>query len=762
MVSAPQREETTGTVGTPPGSDFARIFDDAVVFAREAYGERTAPTGERVIDHALAISAILAGLRTDANTQIAAVLYGTTDADRAAHPVTAETIAERFGADVAGMVAGIVQLMRVTEMARLRGEERGAESARGERNAEKLVRQQSEALRKMLLAMVGDLRVVLVRLASRLRSLRWYAEIKDVADADLRRRYAEETLNVYAPLANRLGIWQLKWELEDLAFRFIEPESYKRIARMLEEKRVEREGFVASATERLRAELAAAGIRGEVSGRPKHIYSIRNKMLGKNVDFAELYDVRAFRIIVDDVKDCYTVLGIVHHLWQPIPKEFDDYISRPKPNGYRSLHTVVVGDDGRPFEIQIRTREMHQFAEYGVAAHWRYKEAGNKSLTADNPYDEKIAWIRQLFAWKNEVAQAAGGSGIDSGQDASWTERLKSAALDDRIYVLTPQARVVELPAGSTPVDFAYHLHTDLGHRCRGAKVDGAMVSLNTQIKTGQTVEIIVSKAAGAGPSRDWLNPQLGFLASPRAKAKVRAYFNAVEGEEAVTHGRARVERELQRIGKTVVGFDDIAVRLGYAKAEDLFAAAARDEFNLRQIDALFVLPSTEEKKDGEALHPARIGKGKADAAKSGVLVVGMDKLLTQLARCCKPTPPDAIGGFVTRGKGVSIHRSDCQGFRRLVREHPERVIETEWGTPEIDAVFPVDVFVLAGDRQGLLRDVSDVFAREKINVIGVKTQSRRGEAHMQFTVEVRDSAALAKALGQIREVRAVVEARRR
>ena len=762
MVSA---DISTAVVrsGDPAGAreEFAQLYARAQAFAAQAYGERTAPTGERVMDHAQAIADILAGLRTDGNTQLAALLYGTTDAERAQHPTDEATIATVFGEDVASMVRGIVQLMRVTELARSRSEGRAIEVAKTERNAEKAVKQQAEALRKMLLAMVGDLRVVLVRLASRLRTLRWYAEVKDSADSELRLSHAQETLDLYAPLANRLGIWQLKWELEDLAFRFIDPQMYKRIARMLEEKRVEREGFIQTATDRLRHELIDAGVAGEVSGRPKHIYSIWNKMRGKGVDFAGLYDVRAFRIIVDDIKDCYTVLGIVHHLWQPIPREFDDYISRPKGNGYQSLHTVVVADDGRPFEIQIRTREMHQFAEYGVAAHWRYKEAGNKSLAADNPYDEKIAWIRQLFAWKNEVAEAANDAKLDQEFDADeWTEKLKSAALDDRIYVLTPQARVVDLPVGATPLDFAYHLHTDLGHRCRGAKVDGAMVPLNTALKTGQTIEIVASKAVSAGPSRDWLNPQLSYLASPRAKAKVRAYFNGAQQEEAIASGRARVERELQRLGKTAASLDDLAVRLGFGKPDELFIAAARDDFNVRQIDSVLGTPAVQ--ADEVALHPSRIGRGRADSGRSGVLVVGMDKLMTQLARCCKPAPPDPICGFTTKGRGVSIHRSDCASFQRLANAHPERVIDTQWGHSDPDAVYPVDVVVLAQDRQGLLRDVSDVFAREKINVIGVKTQSTRGEAHMQFTAEVRDGAALKRALLAIYDVRGVIDARRR
>src|SRR3569623_257569 len=382
----------------------------------------------------------------------------------------------------------------------------------------------------MLLAMASDMRVVLVRLGSRVTTLRYFSELK--REDETTYQYARETLDLYAPLANRLGVWQLKWELEDLAFRFLEPATYKRIARMLEEKRMEREGFVDHAIMRLRAELAAAGIKAEVSGRPKHIYSIWNKMRGKAIDFSELYDVRAFRVIVDDVKSCYAVLGLVHNIWTPIPEEFDDYISRPKSNGYRSLHTVVIAEDGRALEVQVRTQEMHRFAEYGVAAHWRYKESGGSNFAAQK-YDEKIAWLRQLLAWKNEVVDAMVGQEEDLRRD--WRQKLKSATLDDHIYVLTPQARVIELPNGATPIDFAYHLHSDVGHRCRGARVEGTIVPLNTPLKNGQTVEIITAKgesaaAGAAGPSRDWLSP--GYAASPRTRSKIRAWFNAIEQQK--------------------------------------------------------------------------------------------------------------------------------------------------------------------------------------------------------------------------------------
>lgn len=755
MVSVKQPAQAP--LETPAANDpqaeaqFARKMAKAVAMARAAYGQRVAPSGEPVIEHAQALADILAYLGTDADTQLAAVLYGTVDAERAEVPLSQDQIRTEFGADVASIVQGSIQLMQVTELVKAQDK-----THEGPQDG-KLARQQAEALRKMLLAMVGDLRVVLVRMVSRLRTLRFFAEHKDQLDGDLARQYAQETFELYAPLANRLGIWQLKWELEDLAFRFLQPETYKRIAKMLEEKRLERQAFISEAIERLKHELRQAGIQhAEVYGRPKHIYSIWNKMRGKGVDFAGLYDVRAFRVIVDDVKQCYTVLGIIHHLWQPIPKEFDDYISRPKSNGYQSLHTVVVADDGKPFEVQIRTREMHQFAEYGVAAHWRYKESGNKSLSAHHPYDEKIAWIRQLFAWKNEVDQAVNDKKLEQFDAAEWTEKLKSASIDDRIYVMTPQARVIDLPTGATPVDFAYHLHSDLGHRCRGAKVNAQMVPLNTPLKTGQTVEIIASKAATAGPSRDWLNPQLGYLASTRARTKVRAWFNAIEHEEAMHTGRLKVERELQRLGKTSTNLEEMAHQLGYAKAEDLFIAVTRDEFNFRQIEALFNdIPL-------ELPEPVLQRKPKAGDSQSGVMVVGVSNLMTQLARCCKPAPPDAISGFVTRGKGISIHRADCKSFLTLAEKHPERVIDTSWGHASSDAVYAVDVLIQAQDRHALLRDISDVFAREKINVVGVKTQSSKGEARMQFTAEVKDAGTLAKALQSIREVTGVLDARRR
>ncbi|CRE10038.1 GTP pyrophosphokinase [Bordetella pertussis] len=600
---------------------------------------------------------------------------------------------------------------------------------------------QKEMQRKMLLAMAADLRIVLMRLASRLQSLRWHAETKTPCAAG----FARETLDLYTPLANRLGIWQLKWEMEDLAFRFLEPERYKQIAHLLEEKRVEREAFIAEAIARMQEALARAGVVAEVSGRPKHIYSIWNKMRLKGLDFSQMYDLRALRIIVDDVRACYTALGLVHEMWTPLPEEFDDYISRPKPNGYRSLHTVVTDAQGRAFEVQIRTREMHQFAEYGMAAHWRYKEAGARGgqVAASSEYDRQLSWMRQLLAWNSDVE--------DEGEAAR--------RADQRIYVLTPQARVIELPAGATPVDFAYHLHTDLGHRCRGTRVDGQMVPLNTRLATGQTVEVIAAKSGG--PSRDWLNTQLGYLASPRARAKVRMWFNAIELQQRITQGQALVEKELQRLGKTAVNLEQLAQGLGFARADDLYVAAAKDEFSLRQIDAVFQQPAPVAEPEPAALAHARSADSAEKSGKSGVLVVGVGSLLTQLARCCRPAPPDEIAGFVTRGRGVSIHRADCPSYKALAEREPERVIEVAWGKTS-DSFYPVDISVRAQDRPGLLRDLSEVFARQRLNVVGVNTQSRQSLAHMVFTVEVRGGESLHKALDALGEVAGVTSAARR
>jgi GTP pyrophosphokinase len=492
-------------------------------------------------------------------------------------------------------------------------------------------------------------------------------------------------------------------------------------------------------------------------------------MQGKALDFSRLHDVRAFRVIVDDVKSCYAVLGIVQNIWTSMPEEFDDYIARPKVNGYQSLHTVVMAEDGRTLEVQIRTHEMNHFAEYGVAAHWRYKEgSGNSPKQRD---DEKIAWLRQLLAWKTEMVDVVVSQDEGQDQDASereWVQQLKSAKLNDRIYVLTPQARVLELPAQATPIDFAYQLHSNVGHRCRGAKIDGVMVPLNTPLKNGQTVEILTAKgeaaaSGSAGPSRDWLSD--GFTASARTRSKIRAWFNAIEEAETLAHGRALIEKTLQREGKTAVNLEDLASRLDFQKLDDFLLAVGKDRLSLRLVEQAL---HADDNQAAPAVNPDSVvvaRKSRASSvtqgAKSGVLVLGSEGLLTQMARCCKPAPPDPIVGFITRGKGISIHRTSCKNFAEMQLRAPERIIQTDWGQSHADTVYPVDVFVLAMDRQGLLRDISDIFLREKINVIGVATQSNKGHAHMSFTGEISSTDQLQRALNLILDIQGVLQAKR-
>ena len=703
----------------------ARAFAEPLLVGEEL------ASGENTLAHADATAAIVKGIGGSEAMQAACYLvYASMHLNK---PL--EVLTKAFGANFAQLAVETTKLMHFQQQARA-----GDSSLRVDDPAT-----QTETVRKMLLGFSRDVRVVLLRLASRLQTLRWYAASKRPVSPSM----AYEALHVFAPLANRLGIWQIKWELEDLSFRFLEPDTYRDIAKLLDEKRAEREVYMEQLRMRLEADLSAYGIKATVSGRPKHIYSIIKKMRGKSLNFDQLFDIRALRVVVPTVKDCYTALSWVHEHFQPIESEFDDYIAKPKPNGYQSLHTVVRDPQGRAIEIQIRTQAMHDHAENGVAAHWAYKEAGTKGyagVSATGEYDAKIAVLRQLLAW---------------GKDLSETPSHRSL-FDDRIYVLTPDAAVIELPQGATPVDFAYSVHTNLGHRCRGARVDGNMVPLNTVLQSGQTVEITTVKEER--PSRDWLNPELGYLVSNRAKAKVRAWFNAQATHETITRGRESVEKLLQREGKTAIKLEDLATQLGFKSADALFEVVGKDEYSLRNIEA--VLRPAEPEQPEESIQ-AMVRKPRANnpAHKGSVLVVGVDSLMTQLAKCCKPAPPDDIRGFVTRGKGVSVHRSDCSNFREMAARNEERVIDVAWDSPKsekLTAVYPVDVSVDAADRQGLLRDISDVFAKEKTNVIGVQTQSVKGTAWMTFTVEVSDSGRLNKVLGIVATVPGVRAARRR
>ena len=711
--------------------DQANALVRARAFAEPLLSGETMTTGENMLAHADAVAAILYGIGGSETMQAAVYLvYASMHLNK---PL--EVLTKAFGANFATLAVETTKLMHVQQQAR------DAES-----NSQRVddPATQAETVRKMLLGFSRDVRVVLLRLASRLQTLRYYAASKRPVSPTL----AREALHVFAPLANRLGIWQLKWELEDLSFRFLEPDTYRQIAKNLDEKRAEREIYMEQLRERLESELRAYSISATVQGRPKHIYSIVKKMRGKSLDFAQVFDIRALRVVVPNVKDCYTTLSWVHEHFTPIESEFDDYIAKPKPNGYQSLHTVVRDEQGKAIEIQIRTQAMHDHAEHGVAAHWAYKEAGTKGyagVSATSEYDAKIAVLRQLLAW---------------GQDLSEGPEHRNL-FDDRIYVLTPDAAVIELPQNATPVDFAYAVHTNLGHRCRGARVDGAMVPLNTPLQSGQTVEITTVKEGR--PSRDWLNSELGYLTSNRAKAKVRAWFNAQAMHETMTRGREAVEKLLQREGKTAVKLDELAVLLGFKSAEAMFEVVGKDEYSLRNIEA--VLRPPPEPVAAEEDIQQMVRKPRGESQKGGVLVVGIDSLMTQLAKCCRPAPPDDIRGFVTRGKGVSVHRSDCSNFREMAARYEERVIDVAWGLPKAtaaSAVYPVDVSVEASDRQGLLRDISDVFAREKTNVIGVQTQSIKGVAWMTFTVEVSDSGRLNKVLGIVSGVPGVRSARRR
>jgi GTP pyrophosphokinase len=694
---------------------------------QQATGDARAVDGDLLRERALGAATILAGLKLDPASVTAALLMPLASL----RGFDAAAIAAAHGDDVAALVAGVARMSEIQA------------APAGHDPAERAA--QAENLRKMLLAMVEDIRVVLIKLAERTQALRHLIGSGDEARA---KNVAREVSDLYAPLANRLGVWQLKWELEDLSLRALEPAVYKEIARALDERRLDRQRYIEEVLATLRRELLAAGIDAEVSGRPKHITSIRNKMRRKSVPMDALYDIRGVRVLVGDVKDCYAALGIVHNLWTPLPGEFDDYIAKPKSNDYRSLHTAVIGPENKPLEVQIRTWEMHQHSEYGVAAHWRYKEGGTREARRDPGFDQRIAWLRQVLDWKDAVA--------DAGE---WLSGFKESLFTDTIYVLTPQGKVIDLPRGATPVDFAYAVHTNLGHRCRGARVDGQMVPLNHRLANGQRVEILTVKQGG--PSRDWLNPDLGYVTSHRARAKVRQWFKAQQHDQTIAQGRAIVERELARAGASTLNLDALGAKAGFAKLDEFFAAVAREELNLRQIQtAIRALVEPAAAPPAETDEVAT-RKSRATGGAGGILVVGVDRLMTGLARCCKPAPPDPIVGFVTRGKGITVHRASCANVARVRREQPERLIESSWGAPR-DELFPVDIVVEASDRPGLLRDLSEIFSKEKINVTAVNTLSKQHLARMSFTLEVRSVGELRRALAQAGEVPGVLSASRR
>jgi len=705
---------------------------DVSIWVAARAGETAAARGE-------AAAALMERLHVGADCVAAARLI--------ALPADAETeqaVQQEFGSDIGQLFVGVHRMATMQGLLRSGGTTAATAAPPPAQRA-----QQTEALRKMLLAMVDDVRVVLLKLAERLISLRSAALSPEARRNDTAHAEAREVMEVFAPLANRLGVWQLKWELEDLSLRVLEPHQYHSIARYLDETRIEREAYIDTTKALLRDALASAGIDCEISGRSKHIYSIYEKLKRKRCTIEELYDIRAVRVMVDEVKDCYAALGVVHSMFQPVPGEFDDYIAKPKANNYRSLHTSVIGPQQRALEVQIRTREMHQASEYGVAAHWNYKEGGNAAR--DTGFASKLASLRQVLSW-----------GRDVSSPGEFLSGFKSSLFEETIFVLTPQGKIIDLPKDATPIDFAYAVHSGLGHRCRGAKVDGVMVPLNTPLKNGQRIEITTVKEGG--PSRDWLNPDNGYIRSHRARGKVRQWFNTLELQETLTHGRAIVEKDLQRHGQTALNLDKLSHEAGFKSQDDFFAAVGRAEVNSRDLD-IAIRKASGQLDDAAVVAESRgevhTSRSRAKAEGGGILVVGVDKLMTGLAKCCKPVPPDPIVGFVTRLKGITIHRADCSNVQRMMASEPNRIIDADWGDAAQNDLFSVQIDVIASDRQGLLRDISDVLAREKINVTAVNTLTRDFVAKMKFTAEVRSMDQLRGALVQVGQVKGVQSARR-
>ncbi len=625
------------------------VVRDACAFAKPLYDGKVELTGAPLLQHALGSAAILVGMHLDYETIVATILHAVPEylAD------WPEQIEEHFGRNVKMLVEGISRMEQIEQFSEM--------PSQNKKNKDEAA-QQIESLRKMLLSMVEDIRVVLIKLAERTQTMRHLSG----ADPDQQKLIAQQTRSIFAPLANRLGVWQLKWELEDLSVRYLEPALYKKVAKLLDERRTDREQYIADVVSRLQQILSQAGIPAEVTGRPKHIYSIINKMKRKHVEFSELYDVRAVRILIDDnlidgIRGCYTALGLVHELWPPIESEFDDYIAHPKSNNYRSLHTAVVGPRGLALEVQIRTREMHQHSELGVAAHWRYKEG----VKSDTRFDEKIAWLRQLLEWKEDL--------VDKGD---LQEQFKNELFHDQVYVLTPQGKVIALSKGATPVEFAYTLHTDLGHRTRGAKVDGNIVPLNYKLQNGQRVEILTVKQGG--PSRDWINPSLGFLQSARIRAKVRAWFKSQNFDESVAQGRTQLDRELHRLGITAINQEKLAQRLHFNKLEDFLAAIGRNEITQRRIAV-----AIQEELPTKVIEAAKQKVFKPVAgrtSKADITVGGVNNLMTRIAKCCNPVTGDTIVGYVTRDRGITIHREDCAFMLRLTESRRDRKLMAQWG----------------------------------------------------------------------------------
>jgi GTP diphosphokinase / guanosine-3',5'-bis(diphosphate) 3'-diphosphatase len=690
------------------------MIERAYTVAEQAHAGQQRASGEPYVQHCLHTAHILAGLRMPAAVIAAGLLHDTVE-DTA---VTLDDLRRDFGPEVATLVDGVTKL---------------AQLPRVSKEGNLPIDRNTESLRKTFLAMNDDVRVVLIKLADRLHNMRTLGYVKP----EKQYRIARETLEIFAPLANRLGIWQIKSELEDLGFRYTENDAYRQIAAKIQERSADRDRMMARITENVRQQLAVHGIEAEVSGRPKHIYSIYRKMRRKGVSFDEVYDVRAVRVVVKDRATCYAVLGITHSLWTPIPGQFDDYIAKPKDNFYQSLHTSVLYDDGQTLEVQIRTKDMHEEAEYGIAAHWRYKEGSKR----DEAFERRINQLRSLLAWQGDVSDAH-----------EYVASMKSNVLEERIYVFTPKGDIIDLPAGSTPIDFAYHVHTSVGDRCRGAKVNGKLVSLDYKLKTGEKVEIVTAKQGG--PSRDWLNPDLKLVHSQRALQKIAQWFRRQDQGIVVAQGREILEKELRRLGEDKANHDDLAHRLGYTKPEEMYLALGTGEIHNQQIAAKAL--ETELPAEQEPLLPVQAPE--RDRRSDDISVLGTQGLLTNMARCCRPAPGDPIVGYVTRGRGVTIHRRDCPNMIR--KREVERLIRVSWG--QAKKTYPVAVQITAYNRDGLIRDVATVVAGEHINMTSANGHAEKdGMASFQVTMEIWDVEVLSRVLAKIEQLPNVIEARR-
>jgi RelA/SpoT family (p)ppGpp synthetase len=694
-----------------PAQDLT-LIRRAYQVASEAHDGQLRMSGEPFIQHSLATAAFLADMRLDAATVAAGLLHDVPE-DTA---VTVQDLEQSFGPEIANLVDGVTKLRKITWTS--------------------LEEEEAESLRKIFLAMVDDIRVILIRLADRLHNMHTLQALPPERGTVI----ARETQEIFAPLAHRLGMWKIKEELEDLALQYLEPASYKQVVQLLKDRRADREQYVDEVVQTLRRELAAEGITTEVTGRRKHIYSIHQKMQKKGREFDHIYDVHGARIIVGDIKDCYAALGIVHSLWRPIAGEFDDYIAMPKDNMYQSLHTAVVGPQGRPLEVQIRTWDMHWTAEYGVAAHWRYKE----QVERDTVLEAKMAWLRQLMDWRRDLVDAQ-----------EFVDSLKTDLFPEEVYVFTPKGDVIELPRGATPVDFAYHVHTEIGQLCQGAKVNGRIVPLNYQLKDGDQVLILTAKRGG--PSRDWLNPHLGYVRTSRARQKIRQFFRRQEREENVARGRSLLEKELKRLGIERESYDDIAKLFHFAKVDDLLAAVGYGDVNVHQISTRVL----ELEGDGGQIVPLEAVAPPAGTEQTGIRVTGVGDLLTNIGRCCSPLPGDAIIGYVTRGRGVTIHRLDCANVLRVLRDgDKERLIKVDWGEAE-DAAYPVVVRIAAYDRKGLLKDIAAIIDAEDVNMTSANISTRQKDqvATIVATLEITGMAQLSRVLTKIESLTNVLEA---